>query len=99
MTMLGAAGRPAFPVRGTSDWAPNRHPTQTGLFGSPLSNSTHTPVPIGGTTNIPIGGPVGPASGKDGSAQLDGTDPSTSGTMSVKRPRRFGSRLLTTVPR
>ena len=35
--------------------------TQIGLEGSPCSNSTHTPAPIGGTIYTPIGRPVGPA--------------------------------------
>jgi hypothetical protein len=47
----------------------------------------------------PIGKPVGPASGTQGSAQLLGVRPVTSGTSSNRRPRIIGSMLLITVPR
>src|SRR6266540_6654824 len=97
--MLGSAGLPACAAKGTSDGRPHRQPTQTGRSGSPCSNSTHTPAPIGGTRYIPIGGPVGPAKGTQGAAQLDGTRPTTSGTWTSNRPTRIGSTLLSTSPR
>src|SRR4051794_23698873 len=97
--MLGDTGRPARASVGMSDAAPQRQPTHTGKFGSPCSNSTHTPAPIGGTRNTPIGGPVGPARGTQGTAQLEGVRLNTSGTSTSRRPICIGSRLLTTVPR
>src|SRR5438876_12437997 len=97
--MLGSAGLLPRAARGTSEDKPHLHPTQIGLLGSPCSNSTHTPAPIEGTRYTPIGGPVGPASGTHGSAQLDGIAPSTSGTLSINLPRSSGSTLLRTVPR
>src|SRR6185503_5239337 len=99
-TRFGDVGRPALASVGTSDDEPHLHPTHTGRSTSPCSNSTHTPAPIGGTRYTPIGGPVGPASGTHGSAQLDGTPgPSTSGTYSNSRPRRYGSMFCATTPR
>src|SRR4030095_4895931 len=49
ITMLGSAGRPSCAARGTSAVEPQRHPTHTGYSGSPCSNSTQTPAPMGGT--------------------------------------------------
>src|SRR4051812_39387596 len=99
MTILGSAGFPPSAASGTSEGSPQRQPVQTGRSGSPCSNSTHTPAPIGGTKYIPIGGPLGPASGTQGSAQLEGTGPNTSGMLSVSRPRCSGSTLISTVAR
>src|SRR5205085_4637358 len=48
-TMLGLTGSPALAIAGTSAADPQRQPTQIGKLGSPCSNSTHTPAPIGGT--------------------------------------------------
>src|SRR6185436_8027155 len=97
--MLGSAGFPALAARGISDCKPHRQPTQIGRSGSPCSNSTHTPAPIGGTMYTPIGGPVGPASGTHGSAQLEGIRPRTSGTINCNLPRCSGSTFRKTVPR
>ena len=47
--MLGDSGRPRWASGGTSDAPPQRQPTQIGYVGSPCSNSTQTPAPIGGT--------------------------------------------------
>src|SRR5487761_2375102 len=98
MQMFGSAGLPASASVGVSP-TPNRQPLQIGFPGSPCSNSTHTPAPIGGTKYTPIGGPVGPASGGQASHQFDGSTPSTSGTMHISRPRNSGSTLISTVPR
>src|SRR5262245_2120305 len=97
-TKSGETGSPANARGGTSDGDPQRQPTQTGRAGSPCSNSTHTPAPKGGTRYTPIGGPVGPARGTHGSAQLEGATPSTSVTETSNRPRSRGSTLFTTVP-
>src|SRR5262249_46710393 len=97
-TMLGDTGRPANASGGTLLGA-KRQPDQMGLFGSPCSNSTQTPAPIGGTMYTPIGGPVGPARGAQGSHQLEGTSEMTSGTSHWIRPRNSGSIFWITVPR
>src|SRR4051794_8752021 len=97
--MLGEIGSPNLTIGGISDGAPQRQPAQIGRSGSPCSNSTQTPAPIGGKTNTPIGGPVGPASGTQDSAQLDGVNPKTSGTWISNRPVCIGSMLFSTVPR
>ena len=48
MQMFGSAGLPASASGGTSPLA-TRQPVQIGRSGSPFSNSTHTPAPMGGT--------------------------------------------------
>src|SRR5689334_6621638 len=96
--MLGSAGLPASASVGGSP-RPKRQPLHIGLSGLPASNSTHTPAPGGGTMYVPIGTPVGPASGVHASHHDDGVGPSTSGTIHIKRPRSSGSTLFTTVPR
>src|SRR5215472_10737855 len=97
--MLGETGSPSFASGGTSAVVPHLHPDQIGFSGSPCSNSTHTPAPMGGTMYTPIGGPVGPASGTHGNAHEEGSKPTTSGTITCKRPINSGSMLLVTVPR
>src|SRR5437667_4846851 len=99
MTMLGSAGLPNLARVGMSEGKPQRQPIQTGLLTSPCSNWTQTPAPIGGTMYTPIGGPVGPARGTQGSAQLEGIGPKTSGIINCKRPRFSGSTFRITVPR
>ena len=47
-TMLGETGSPAI-ASGGMPARPKRQPDQIGKFGSPCSNSTQTPDPIGGT--------------------------------------------------
>ena len=46
MQMFGSAGLPARASGGTSPVA-TRQPVQMGCSGSPFSNSTHTPAPMG----------------------------------------------------
>jgi len=52
-TMLGEPGLPCFAVGGSSLEPPQKPPHQIGLFGSPCSNSIHTPAPTGGTVWMP----------------------------------------------
>src|SRR5215211_280992 len=87
------AGTP-FSSIGTSP--PAHHaPLQIGRDTSPASNSIQTPAPTGGTAKKPE--PV-PAYGAQGSAQVLGTSPRTSGTMAWRRPWLSGSRLIVTIP-
>src|SRR5258708_17699839 len=97
--MLGETGNPSLASGGISAVVPHLHPVHMGFSGSPCSNSTQTPAPMGGTMYTPIGAPVGPASGTQGNAQEDGSRPTASGTMTWRRPVNSGSMLLVTVPR
>src|SRR6266550_8266518 len=78
------AGGTASASAGTSAALPHQLPVHTGCSGSPCSNSTQTPAPIGGTLHSPA---WMPANGTHGSAHDDGTEPSTSGTIACNRPR------------
>ncbi len=52
--MPNKAGGTACARAGTSAAEPQKQPVQIGKSGSPCSNSTHTPAPIGGTEKMPV---------------------------------------------
>ena len=70
--MPARPGGTVFASAGVSAALPQNPPTQIGKSGSPRSNSTHTPAPIGGTVNRPM---LMPATGMQGIAQLEGEQP------------------------